>query len=117
MLGKEFILNILQKSLSVLGSIACLVHRMKIHSFFPLSKGSPLPKKIADMCRNEKHARRWRHIKGVFGQLLSTKLHSEEQVFLPWGLLLSQRSDHTVHMIEHLIVHCNIVMQVGCMPL
>jgi hypothetical protein len=53
----------------------------------------------------------------VFGQLLSRQLHREEQVFFPLSFLLSQGSHHAIHVIEHVIVDCDNVMQCDCMPL
>jgi len=116
MFGSVLILNILQNGLLVLGSIGCLILRINIHSLFPLSKRSQLLKWIEDMCRNEKHACCWSHFSIVSGQLLSSELHSKEQVFLPGSLHLSQSLHHTVHMIEHVIVHCNNLMPCDCMP-
>jgi hypothetical protein len=117
MFSAAFILHILQKGLLVLCSVGCLVLRINIHSFVPLSKRSQLPERIKDVRGNQKHARRWSHFGVVFGELLSSYLHSEEQVFLPWSLLLGQSSHHAVHVIEHVLVHSNNMMQCDCMPL
>jgi len=116
MFGTVFILHILQKGLLVLCSIGCLVLRMCIHCFVLLSKQSQLPERMEDMCRNGKHARRWSHISVIFGHLRLSKLHSEEQVFLPWSLFLSQSWHHAIHAIEHIIVHWDDMMQCDCMP-
>ena len=72
MFGTVFILHLLQKGLLVLGSIGCLVLRIDIHSLVPLSKRSQLPKRIEDMCRNEKHASLWSYYSIVFGHPLSS---------------------------------------------
>jgi hypothetical protein len=101
----------------VLGSIGCLVLRINIHSLVPHSKRSKLPERTQDMSSNEKYAHCWSYFSVVFGQLLSSQLHSEEQVFLPLSLLLCQRSHHATHVIEHIIVHCDNVMQCDRMPL
>jgi len=111
-----FILHILHKGLLVLGSIGCLIFRINIHSLVLLSKQSQHPEKIEDMCRYEKHTCRWSYFRVVFGQLLSSHLHSEEQVFLPLSLLLCQRSHDAIQMIELVIVHCDNVMQWDWMP-
>ena len=88
-----------------------------MHSFVPLSKRSKLLERIDDVCRNEKHAGQWSRFSVIFGQLLSSYLHSEEQVILPCSLFLSQSLHRAIHMIEHIIVHCDNVMQRDCMPL
>ena len=53
----------------------------------------------------------------VFGQHLFSELHSEEQVFHPWNLVLEETSHHAIHMFEHVIVHCDNVMQCNFMLL
>jgi len=115
MFGTVFILHILQKALLVLGSIECLILRIDIHSIVPLSKRSQHPERIEDICRNAKHARRRNHFKVIFGQLLSSQLHGEEQVSLSWSGFLSQSSHHTIDVIEHIIIHCDNVMQCDSM--
>ena len=117
MLGTVFILNILQKGLLVLGSMECIVLRINIHSLVSHSKRSQLPKRIEDMCRNEKHAHRCSHFSMVIGQLLSSYLHREEYVFLPCSRLLSQSSHYVVHVYANVGVHCNTVMHCDCTAL
>jgi len=117
MLGLVFILQILQKGYFLLCSVGFFAFRINIQSFVPHSKRLQLPERIEDMCRNEKHACHWSHFCVVFGQLLSSWLHSEEQVFLSLCLLLDLRSHHAIHVIEHVIVHCDNMMQCDCMPL
>jgi len=87
MFGTVIILHILQNGFLILDSIGCLVLRIDIDSLVTLSKQLQLLKMMEDMCRNNKHARLSRHISVLFGMLLSSQLHSEEQVFLPWSLL------------------------------
>jgi len=117
MFGTVHILHLHQKGLLVLGSIGYLVIRINIHSLVPLSKRSQLPKRIDNMGRNQRHARRWSHFGVVFGQPLSIYLHSKEQVFHPWSLLPGQSSHHAVHVIEHVVEHCDNVMQCDSMSL
>jgi len=117
MFGTLFILHILQKSILVLGSIRCLILRIDIQSLGPLPTQSQLPERIEDLCRNEKHTCPWSHFSILFGQLQSSWLHSEEQVMLPLSLLLSESSHNVIHMIEHVIIDSDKVMQCDCMPL
>jgi hypothetical protein len=70
MFGAVFILHILQRGLRVMCCVGCLVLRINIHSFVPLSKRLELHDRIEDMCGNQKHARRWSHFGVVFGKLL-----------------------------------------------
>jgi len=114
--GTVFILQVLQKGLLVLGSSGCLILRIDIHSFVPLSKWSQLQEGIEDRCRNEEHAYRWSHFSAIIGQHLSSLLHGEAQVFLPLSLYFSQSSPHAIHVIEHIIVHCDNMIQCDCMP-
>ena len=72
-----FILHILPKGPLVLGSIAFLILRIDIHSLVPLSRRSQLSKRIEDMCRNVKHARRWSYISQRYFSLWKTPGVSE----------------------------------------
>jgi len=103
------------KSLSVLGSIGCLVLRSVINYHVPLSARLQLPERIQDMSRNVMHAWRWSHCKIVFGQLLSTLLHHKQQVLFGLSILLRQTSHHAIHVIPRVIVHCDNIMQCDCM--
>ena len=116
MFSTVFILHIPQKALLVLDSIECLVLRIYIHSPVPLPKRSQLLERFEDMCRNQKHTRRWSHFSIVFGQHLSSYFHSEEQVFLLLSLLLAQRLNYTVHVIKHVVLYCYNVIRCNCMP-
>ena len=116
MFGTGFMLDLHQKCLMVLGRIRCLVLRIDIHSLVPLSERSQLPQRIEDMCWNEKHACCWSHFSVFFGQHLLSNLHREEQVIFPLILLLSQSSHHAIHVIEHVIVHFDYVIQWDIMP-
>jgi len=53
----------------------------------------------------------------IIGEHLSCQLHCEEQVFLPLTPFLSQCSHHAIHVIDHVIVHCQNVMQCDCVSL
>jgi hypothetical protein len=116
MFGSAFILHRLQRGLFWLCSVGCLVLRSDIHSLVPLSKLSQLPERIQDVCRYQKHARRCSYFVIVLGKPLSRKLHSEESVFPRLSLPLGQGSHHAIHVIEHVIVHCDDVMLCECMP-
>jgi len=117
MFGTVFIVHTLQKCLLAMCSIEHLVLRINIHSIVQLIRRSQLPEKIEDKCWNEYHTCCWSHFSVIFGQLLTTSLNSEEQVFLPLSLLLSKSLHHAIHLIEHFIVHCDNVRQCDCMPL
>jgi hypothetical protein len=67
------------------------------------------------MDRNHNHVRRRSHFGVVFGQLLSSYLHREEQNFLPMSLLFGQTWHDAIHVIDLVIVHCGNVMQCYCM--
>jgi len=113
--GAVFVVHILQKCLLVLGSIRSLVIRIDINSLVPFPKRSQLAKRIKNVCRNKKHTHRWRDFGIVFGQLLSRKRHSEVSIFLPLGFLLSQSSQNAIHIIEHVIIDGDNMMQCDCM--
>jgi hypothetical protein len=115
--GTEIILHLLWKGLLVLGSVECLVLRINIHSLVPLWVWSQLPKRIEEMCSNETHTRHRSPASIVFEQSLSRYFHREQQAFLPWILLVNQSSHHTVHMIKHLIVHSDHIVECDCIPL
>jgi len=72
---------------------------------------------IKDVHGNEKLASRWSHFNVVFGTLLWSELHREEQVFFPLSLLLGQSSHHAIHVIGHAIVQYDTVIQCDCVPL
>ena len=63
------------------------------------------------MCRNKKHTRHWSDFGIVCGQLLSRKLHSKVSIFLPPGFHLSQTSQNAIHMVEHVIMDSDNMMQ------
>jgi hypothetical protein len=63
------------------------------------------------MSRNEEHTGHWSDLSIIFGQLLPRKVHGKEQVFLPLSLLLGQSSHHAVHVMEHVIVDSDDVVQ------
>jgi len=117
MFGTVIIPHMLWKGLLVLLSIGCLILRIDINSLVPLFTRSQLPKRIEDNCRDEKHSHRWSYCRVVFVQILSSSLHSEEQVIITWILLLRQSSHHAVHRIKHVIVHCDHAMKTDYMPL
>jgi len=117
MFGTIFILHILQKGLLVLGSIGCRVLRINIDSHVPLPQQSQLLQRIEYVGWNENHTCRWSHVSIIFGHRLSSWLHSEEQVFLPLSLLLCQSSHNAIHVIEHVVIDCDKMMQCDCMPL
>jgi len=117
MFGTVFILHIPQKCLLVLGSVAYFVLRINIRSLVPLCKRLQLLERIEGMCRNEKHPPCWSHFSVVFGQVLPSKLYSEEHVLLPLSLLFNQGSHYAIHMVEYRIVHCDNVMQYDCIYL
>jgi len=111
------ILDILQKGLLVFGCEGCLIHRIDMHSIVPLSEQSQLPEMVKDMCSNEKHACQFSHLCVILRHLLSSELHCKKLVFIPLSLLLGQSLHHAIHMIQHVIVHCDNMMQCDCMPL
>jgi hypothetical protein len=117
MFGTVFIPHILQKALLELCSTGCLVPRININSLAPLSKWLQHLEKMEDMCRNQKHICCCSHFSIVICLLMSSKLHSEEQVILPLSLVLRQSSQNAIQLIEHVIVDAYEVMQWYCMPL
>jgi hypothetical protein len=68
------------------------------------------------MCRNEEHTSRWSHFCIIFGQHLPRTVPSKEQVFLPLWLFLGQSSHLAIHVIKHVIVYSDDVMQSNSMP-
>jgi hypothetical protein len=117
MFGVVLILHILQKGLLVLHSGGYLVFRINIHSRAQLSKHSQRLERIEDVCGNPMHAHHWSDLGGLLGKHLLSYLHSEEQLFLPSSLLLRPSSHHAIHGIEHVIVHCDCMIQCDCKPL
>jgi len=116
MFGTVLIFHVLQKGLSVMCSVGCLALRIDIHSLVPSPKRSQLPERMENVCGHQKHSRGWSHLSVVFGKLLSSYLHCEEQVFLPSSLFPGQSSHQAIHVIEHVIVHCDNLMQCDWMP-
>ena len=117
MFGTIFILYVLQKGFLALGSIWCLILWINIHSLDPHPKRSQYAELIEDLCRHEQHTSRWSHCEIIFGQLLSSNLHRDEQVLLPLSLLHRESPHNAIHVIKHVILHCDTVMQCDCMCL
>jgi len=111
MFGTGLNIRILQKHLFVLCSTRSLILGIHIYSVVPLPKWLQLPERFKYLCRTEKHTRSSSHCSIIFGWLLARKLHGKELVFLPLSVLLSQCSHHAIHMVEHVIVHSDGMMQ------
>jgi len=116
MFSTVFVLHILQQCLLGLGSFRYLDLRINIHSLVPLPKWSQHPERMNDMCWNEKHTGCWSYISILFGQLLSRNLHGKVYVFHRLSLLLSYCLHNIIHMMEHVIVDSDNVMQSNRMP-
>ena len=117
MIGAVFILRILQNGLLVSCSVGYHISRITIHSLGPVSKWSQHPERIKKVGGNSPHACRWSYICIGFRKLLSSKLDSEEHVFIWLSLLLRQSLHHAILMMEHVIVHGDNMLQFDCMPL
>jgi len=117
MFGTVFILHLLQEGLLVLGSKGCLVLRIDIQSLVPLPDWSQRPERIEDMCWHAKNTCWCSHFSIIFGQLMLSQHHGEEQVFLPLSLLLGKSSHNAIHMNEHCIIDCDNMMRCDCMSL
>jgi hypothetical protein len=110
-----FMLHRLQTGHLVLNSIRSLVLMINIHSIGQLPQWSQLPERINDMCWNMKQTWHWSDFSIIFAQLLSCNVHREVYIFIPIYLLHSQYSHNTVHMVQHVIVHRNDMMQSNCL--
>jgi hypothetical protein len=94
----------------VLSSMRCHILRMNIHSLDPDSKWSRLVERIEDACWNVKYTGRASNLHVIFGLHLTWKYYGDIQVFCPLSLVLKFSSHDTTHMIEHVIVHSEVML-------
>jgi len=114
--GTVCVLHILQKCLRVLGIIWSIVISIDMHSLVPLQKWSQPPDRIKDMGWHAQNTSLWSYFSILFRQHMSHKLHGEVWVFLPLSILLGHSSHNAIHMIEHVIVDSDNVMQSYFVP-